>query len=153
MNYTPGLIRERLSNYQSRAQDARERPPEDRLGTRASPLEEAAWANTASLWSDIEAAMRALPFNWEKVVFAELCLGGGREDLRTGWRNGMSRHNWREKVGDFWGITGGDVKQIVDESCQEMADFLNGTRFNYEKEADTESDHSGTLPDLVDSPA
>lgn len=107
------------------------------MGTRAPPLEEAPWANTASLWSDIEQAMRALPFNWEKIVFAELCLGGGRQELSTGWRNGMSRHNWREKVGDFWGITGGDVKKVVDEALQEMADWLNRVTLNYEHEADT----------------
>lgn len=126
MTYTSGQIRELLSNYQSRAQDARHRASEGKLAAKAPPLEEAPWANTASLWSDIEIAMRLLPFNWEKIVFAELCLGGGREDLRTGWRNGMSRHHWREKVGGFWGLTAREVKEIVDKSVNEMADTLNG---------------------------
>ncbi|KKL70531.1 hypothetical protein LCGC14_1885560 [marine sediment metagenome] len=142
MKYTAGMVREVLSNYQSRAQDARQRPPEDRLGTRAPPLEEAPWANTSCLWSDIEQAMRALPFNWEKIVFAELCLGGGREELSTGWRNGMSRHNWREKVGDFWGITGGAVKRIVDEAIQEMCKSLNGAEFvDGENDAETVNEY------------
>lgn len=160
MTYTTGLIREVLSNYQSRAQDARHRAGEDKLAAKVPPLEEAPWANTASLWADIEQAMRALPFNWEKIVFAELCLGGGREDLRTGWRNGMSRHNWREKVGDFWGISGGTVKKIVDEACEEMAVFLNGAdTVNSvslpmlgrlaDGKSDTVVEHDAGLPNLV----
>ena len=126
MNYTTGMVRELLSNYQSRAQNARPRPPEDRLGTQQAPLDEAPWASSSRVWSDVEVAMRLLPFNWEKIVFAELCLGGGREDLRTGWRNGMSRHHWREKVGGFWGLKAREVKEIVDRAVNEMADTLNG---------------------------
>lgn len=95
------------------------RPPEDRLGTRAPPLEEAPWAATSCLWSDIEQAMRALPFQHEKILWMSVCLGEGN------WRNGMKRYNWREKVGDFWGLTGGDVNKIVSESIQAMCDWLN----------------------------
>jgi hypothetical protein len=69
--------------------------------------------------------MRALPYNWEKITFAVLCLGGNEEE-GTSWRNGMSQYNWREKVGDFWGITGGDVKRIAEQSVQEITDTLNG---------------------------
>ncbi len=125
MNYTPGMVRALLCSYQRRAQNARQRAPEDRLGTKASPLEEAPWVASSCTWSDIEQAMRALPYNWEKITFAVLCLGGNEEE-RTSWRNGMSQYNWREKVGDFWGLTGGDVNKIVNESLREMTDSLNG---------------------------
>ncbi len=96
------------------------RPPEDRLGTRAASLEEAPWANSACLWSDLEQAMRALPYRDGQILWMTLCLGGGS------WRNGMKPYNWREKVGDFWGITGGDVNKVVDAAIQEICDSLNG---------------------------
>jgi hypothetical protein len=38
----------------------------------------------------------------------------------------MSGYNWREKVGDFWGLTAGDVNRIVKDAIQEMTDSLNG---------------------------
>jgi hypothetical protein len=53
-----------------------------------------------------------------------VCLGEGS------WRNGSKRYNWREKVGDFFGITGGDVNKVVSESIQEMCSFLNTDTVN-----------------------
>lgn len=119
MNYTVGQVRRLLADYQRRAQGARMRPPEDRLGTRPPPLDEAPWANTSCLWADLEQAMQNLPFHHAQILFMSVCLGEGS------WRNGMKRYNWREKVGDFWGISGGDVNKVVDESIQAMCDFLN----------------------------
>ncbi len=115
------------------------RPPEDRLGTRPPPLDEAPWANTSCLWSDLEQAMRALPFHHAQILFMTLCLGEGS------WRNGMKRYNWREKVGDFWGVSGGDVNKIVDESLQVMCDSLNGVAvaiigLTHQDPAETEND-------------
>jgi hypothetical protein len=49
-----------------------------------------------------------------------VCLGEGS------WRNGTKRYNWREKVGDYWGISGGDVRKVVDSALKEMCDSLNG---------------------------
>lgn len=123
MTYTPEQVRGYLCNFQRRANDTRPRPP-DVLAVRVPPLEEAPYAASSCVWSDIEQAMRNLPFNWEKITFAVLCLGGGKEG--TSWRNGMSVYNWREKVGDFWGLTGGDVNRIVKDAIQEMTDSLNG---------------------------
>jgi len=145
MNYTPGMVRRLLSDYQLRAQGARMRAPEDRLGTRAPPLQEAPWAGTSCVWSDIEQAMRALPYRDGQILFMAVCQG------ESSWRNGMKRYNWREKVGDYWGITGGDVNKVVDESIQAMCDSLNGVQFNYEREAETVNEHdTQSLPDIVD---
>ena len=123
MNYTTSLVRGYLCNYQTRAMHARP-PQRDVLAVRVPPLEEAPYAASSCIWSDIEQAMRNLPYNWEKITFAVLCLGGGKEG--TSWRNGMSVYNWREKVGDFWGLTAGDVNRIVKDAIQEMTDSLNG---------------------------
>jgi hypothetical protein len=38
----------------------------------------------------------------------------------------MSVYNWREKVGDFWGLTAGEVNKIEKAAVQEMTDSLNG---------------------------
>ncbi len=119
MTYTPGQIRSLLAGYQRRAQGARQRPPEDRLGTRSPPLEEAAFVATSCVWSDIEQAMRALPFNWEKIVWEVVCMG------ESSSRNGK-RYNWRMQVADWWDITPGQVNKIVNESLETMADSLNG---------------------------
>ncbi len=125
MTYTTGMLRGWLCNYQRRAQDARMRPPEAKLAVRVPPLEEAPYVATSCVWADIEQAMRALPYNWEKITFAVLCLGGSEKE-GTSWRNGMSVYNWREKVGDFWGLSAGDVNKIVKDAIQEMTDSLNG---------------------------
>jgi hypothetical protein len=126
------MVRKLLADYQRRAQGVRMRPPEDRLGTRPPPLDEAPWANTSCLWSDIEQAMRALPFQHEKILWMVVCEG------ESSWRNGMKRYSWRAKVADWWGragsngegkattLTPGDVNKIVDESIQEICDSLNG---------------------------
>lgn len=125
MTYTPGMVRGWLCSYQRRAQDARRQRPEDKLAAKAPPLEEAPWVVSSCVWADLEQAMRALPYNWEKITFAVLCLGGNEEE-GTSWRNGMSQFNWREKVGDFWGISGGAVNKIVHDAVQEITDSLNG---------------------------
>ena len=120
MTYTPGMVWKLLAGYQRRAQGARQRPRDDVLLQRAAPLEEAPWANSSCLWSDIEQAMRALPFQHAAILWMTVCEGEGS------WRNGMKRYNWREKVGDFWGITGGDVNKVVGGALKEMCDSLNG---------------------------
>jgi hypothetical protein len=137
MIYNPGMLRKLLADYQRRAQGARMRPPDDVLVSRPPPLEEAPWANTSCLWSDIEQAMRALPFQHEKILWMTVCLGesswahvengkNGANGKKQKKRNDISRYNWREKVGDYWGITGGDVNRIVKDAIQEMTDSLNG---------------------------
>lgn len=131
MSYTPGKVRFLLQSYQSLAQGARISPPEDRLGSRPPPLDEAPYCSTARQKADVEMALRALPFERMMTVFMTVCLGT--------WRNGMKSCNWREKVGDWWsfrtddrggecrGMTGGDVNRLVEESIEEMVDTLNGT--------------------------
>ena len=113
-----------LSDHQRRAQGARSRPPDDVLVSRPPPLEEAPWANTSCLWSDIEQALKALPFRDAQILFMTVCLGEGS------WRNGTKRYNWREKVGDYWGISGGDVHKVVDSALKEMCDWLNTDTVN-----------------------
>jgi hypothetical protein len=111
-------------------------PPEGRLGTRAPPLEEAPWANTSCLWADLEQALRALPYRDGQILFMTVSLGesswahvqeskNGANGKKGKKRNDISRYDWREKVGDFFGITGGDVNKVVSESIQEMCAFLN----------------------------
>ena len=95
------------------------RAPEDRLGTRAPPLEEAPWANSSCLWSDIEQAMKSLPFQHGQILWEVVCKG------ESSSRNGTKRYNWRAQVADWWGITPGDVNKIVDGALEEMCDFLN----------------------------
>ena len=119
MTYTTSLVRKLLADHQRRAQGARMRPPEDRLGTRPPPLDEAPFASTSRLWADIETAIQNLPFQDAQILFMTVCLGEGS------WRNGTKRYNWRERVGDYWGITGGEVNKVVSESIQAMCDFLN----------------------------
>ncbi len=119
MTYTTGMLRKLLSDYQRRAQGARMRAPEDRLVSRPPPLEEAPWANTSCLWSDIEQAMRSLPFRDAHILWEVVCKG------ESSSRNGTKRYDWRRQVADWWGITPGDVNKIVDESIQAMCDFLN----------------------------
>lgn len=120
VTYTPSMVRKLLSDYQRRAQGARMRPREDVLVQRASPLEEAPWANSSCVWSDIEQAMRALPFNWDKMVWEVVCVG------ESSARNGTKRYDWRRRWADWWGITPGDVNKIVDSALKEMCDSLNG---------------------------
>ena len=147
MTYTPGMIRKLLSDYQRRAQGARMRAPEDRLGTRPPPLDEAPWANTSCLWSDLEQAMRALPFQHEKILWEVVCKG------ESSSRNGTKRYNWRAQVADWWNITPGDVNKIVDESLQMMCVFLNGAEFvDGENAAETINEHDPQLlPDLIEN--
>lgn len=118
------MVRRLLSGYQRRAQGARQRPPEDRLGTRAPPLEEAPWANASCIWADLEQAMKSLPFNWEKILWEVVCKG------ESSSRNGTKRYDWRRQVADWWGITPGDVNKVVDESLEEICDFLNTDSVN-----------------------
>ena len=120
MKYTTGMVRKLLADYQRRAQGARQRPRDDVLAQRASPLEEAPWANSSCLWSDLEQAMRALPFQHGQILWEVVCKG------ESSSRNGTKRYNWRAQVADWWGITPGDVNKIVDESIQEICDSLNG---------------------------
>ena len=125
MTYTPSGLRAILCKYQRRAVGARQRPRDDVLVQRASPLNEAPWAATSREWADVEAAMSALPHNWGHITFTYLCLGGNNVE-GTSWRNGMSQYNWREKVGDFWCMSAGDINKVVNESLKEMSDTLNG---------------------------
>ena len=120
MTYTPSQIRKLLSDYQRRAQGALMRPPEDRLGTKAPPLEEAPWAASSCLWADIETAMKNLPFHHSQIVWEVVCKG------ESSSRNGTKRYNWRAQVADWWGITPGQVNDIVKNSLETMADSLNG---------------------------
>ena len=62
-------------------------------------------------------------------------------------RNDISRYNWREKVGDWWGITGGDVNKTVDGALEEICDSLNRPTFNYEREADTVTENDEAVID------
>ena len=141
MRYTPGMVWKFLADHQRHAQGARMEPPEGRLATRPPPLEEAPWANTSCLWADLEQAMRALPFRDAQILFMTVCLGGGS------WRNGTKRYNWREKVGDFFGMTGGDVRKVVDWSLKEMCAFLNGAEFmDGENDAETVNEHDSQPP-------
>ena len=120
MTYTPSMVRRLLSGYQRRAQGARQRPPEDRLGTQQAPLGEAPWASASAVWCDIEQAMQNLPFNWEKILWETVCRG------ESSSRNGTKRYDWRRQVADWWGITPGDVNKIVKDGIEEMCDSLNG---------------------------
>lgn len=120
MMYTPGKVRFLLRNYQSLAQGARISPPEDRLGTRPAPADEAPFCSSARQKADVEMALRALSFERMQIVFMVLCQG------ESSWRNGSKRYNWRERVGDWWGMTAGDVNRAVEEAVQEMCDSLNG---------------------------
>ena len=120
MQYTPHMVRKLLSDYQRRAQGARMRQREGTLASRAPPLEEAPWAASSCIWSDIEQAMRALPFNWEKILWETVCRG------ESSSRNGTKRYHWRMQVADWWGITPGEVNKIVDKAIQEICDSLNG---------------------------
>ncbi len=141
MRYTPGMVWKFLADYQRHAQGARMEPPEGRLATRPAPLEEAPWANTSCLWADLEQALRALPFRDAQILFMTVCLGEGS------WRNGTKRYNWREKVGDFFGITGGDVTKVVKGAVKEMCAFLNGAEFvDGEKDAETVNEHDSQSP-------
>ncbi len=119
MTYTPHMVRKLLSDYQRRAQGARMRQREDVLASRAPPLEEAPWAASSCVWSDIEQAMRALPFHHGQIVWDVVCKG------ESSSRNGK-RYDWRRQVADWWGIRAGDVNKIVDGAIQEMCDSLNG---------------------------
>ena len=120
MTYTPGGVRKALADYQRRAQGARMEAPEAVLASRPPPLHEAPWAASSCLWADIEQAMRALPFNWEKILWETVCIG------ESSARNGTKRYDWRRQVADWWGITPGDVNEIVSNAIQEMTDSLNG---------------------------
>ena len=120
MTYTTSLVRKLLSDYQRRAQGARMRPRDDVLVQRPAPLNEAPYVASSCLWADIEQAMRALPFNWEKILWQTVCMG------ESSARNGTKRYNWRMQVADWWGITPGDVNKIVSNAIQEMTDSLNG---------------------------
>jgi len=120
MTYTPGMVRRLLSGYQRRAQGARQRPPEDRLGTQQAPLDEAPWASASAVWCDIEQAMQNLPFNWQAILWEVVCVG------ESSARNGTKRYDWRRRWADWWGITPGDVNKVVSNAIEEMCDSLNG---------------------------
>ncbi len=120
MQYTTGMVRKLLADYQRRAQGARQQPREDVLVTRASPLEEAPWASSSCVWADIEQAMQNLPFNWQAMVWEVVCVG------ESSSRNGTKRYDWRRRWADWWDITPSEVNKIVNDALQEMTDSLNG---------------------------
>ena len=124
MTYTPSGVRKALADYQRRAQGARMEAPEAVLASRPPPLDEAPWAGTSRLWADLETAMRNLPFQHEKILWETVCKG------ESSSRNGVKRYHGRMQVADWWGITPGDVNKIVDDSIQEMCDFLNTDTVN-----------------------
>ncbi len=149
MRYTPGMVWKFLADYQRHAQGARMEPPEGRLATRPPPLQEAPWANTSCLWADLEQALRALPFDRMQILFMTICLG------ESSWRNGTKRYDWRRRVADWWGRSGGDrytmtpgdVNKMNDESIREMCDSLNGPEFvDGENDAETVNEHDLQSP-------
>ncbi len=137
MNYTPGKVRFLLQSYQSLAQGARISPPEDRLGSRPPPLDEAPYCSSSRQKADIEMALKSLPFERMMTVFMSVCLGG------SSWRNGSKRFSWWRRVGDWWGITPGDINKVIEESIEEMCLFLNGAEFeDGENDAETVNEFS-----------
>ncbi len=74
--------------------------------------------STCRLKADLEQAMRSLPFERMQILFMAVCLGR--------WRNRMTPDHWLEKVGDWWGITGGQVNKVVGDALETISDALNG---------------------------
>lgn len=93
---------------------------EETLVSRPPPRDEAPWAATARLKADLDAGMRSLPSDMEKMLFMAVCMGGS--SLRTA-RKDVS---CRRAVADYWGITAGEVSAIVAEAEERICRTLNG---------------------------
>jgi hypothetical protein len=139
--YTEGRVRSFLRDYQRYAQNARPPANEERLGSRPPPADEASWSATARMKADIEGALQAVSWWKVQVTFMNLSLGDSdwRHSIRStgeprghrqsGWRDvgakDRSAVSWREKVGDWWGLTAGEVTQITDEVVGVVVTVLN----------------------------
>ncbi len=67
--------------------------------------------------SDLEQALRALPFCDVQILFMTVCMGS--------WRNGAKPDEWQEQVADWWGIGAGQVNKVVNEALETVCDSLN----------------------------
>lgn len=117
--------------YQRLAQTTRLAPREDRLGSRPPPPDEMPLSATARQKADIEKAMQRQPFERMQITFMVLSLGGTNwRDLRERYKDARGKAvtrdiTWRERVGEWWGITAGDVAKIADETVEAMHADLN----------------------------
>lgn len=114
-----------LLDYQRMVQGAKPPTPDDKLGTRSPPLDDAPWANGACIKADVESALESLPFPMACIVFMAVSLGGST------WRGRSKNQSWREYVGDWWGLTAGEVSQVVDASLERMAAHLHRPTFEH----------------------
>lgn len=116
--YKRGQIVEALKEYQRLAQGCRLPTREERLGTKPAPKEEAPTAGTSRLKADIASALSRVPFDWAQITFMNLAVGN------TDWNYQRRRQRkkrvvhddaatWREWVGDWWGLTAGQVNEIT----------------------------------------
>ena len=128
-DYPRGLVRHLLISYQRLAQTTRLAPRGDKLGTRPAPPDEGPLTATARQMADLEQAMQRQPFYRMQITFMNLALG------ESNWRDLRLRHNgrlpdaavtWRERVGDWWGITAGEVGKITEETLDALEVELNG---------------------------
>lgn len=120
-----------LREYQQRfALGARPPKREERLGFQRQRPDEAPWVMTAAEESDLESALKAVPFKWMQIAFMNLAVGETdwgqspkAKDRKTGR---MMPISWREKVGDWWGLTAGEVALVTAEVIEIVHARMNG---------------------------
>lgn len=83
--------------------------------------DEAIWAGAARLKADLEVALKRLPLDDMLIVVLALAL---RDTPLCRRRDAQG---WRERVGDLFGLTGGEVSLVLERSLKAMADYLNGS--------------------------
>lgn len=120
MSYTPGKVRMLLCEYQRLVLTHRLPRRTDKLGVMSPRPSEAAWAGTARLKADLDAALKSLPLERAFLTFMYLSVGN------TNWNGGRTWMAWREKVGAWWGLSAGDVAGQVDGAIEAITAMLNG---------------------------
>lgn len=125
--YGRGQIRGWLAQHLALAQSARQRREDDRLGRKPLVAREAPWEEGAAFWSDMDRAFRSVPADVSQPALMALAFGKGGADLWPMIKNRVRERSadWREWVGEQWGITGGQVSEAIEETVSRMFWYLN----------------------------
>lgn len=120
VTYSRAQIWALLRDYQRHALGARLTNPGDRLGSRPAPADEHPEAATSRLYADLDRALQSLPFEQMMVTWWYLAVG------QSTWNRCRSNSDWRERVGDWWDLTAGQVNQLTQEAVDAIYAELNG---------------------------
>lgn len=121
-DYRPESIYAVLSNYEHVLATGRMPARGERLSTRPPPPNEAATAGVSRVKADVELALKSLPLDVLLIVFMNTALKHSTFNRRR------DAAGWREKIGDYFNLTPGQVSDITRQGLEEVCKYLNGGR-------------------------